>query len=332
MLKKICFFLLGALIIMGSCSTGDSAGTQMTGGSSEALLFINCRAVSEDEVEFEFSRPVTVTSIYLEPETEIAWVENGSTVKVKLEESPPPGVAFTADILAEDADRNTVNVLVEFRSRNNRMPALVINELRTEYSKPRSEFIEFKMITAGNLGAMRIFIAGNNKPFIYEFLPVEVKAGEYVVLHLRTLEDASIDEYGEDLAESGGTDSSPDARDFWVPGAVKMLNKTGMVYVLDQDDIVLDAVMISETPDSWWKKEHLAEAADFLFQQGAWKSTDGKTCRPADAVDTSPVKTAATRSISRDETAVNSKTAADWFVTATGGATPGKPNAAKPVD
>jgi hypothetical protein len=145
------------------------------------------------------------------------------------------------------------------------------------------------------------------------------------VLHLRTVEADCRNEYGDDLAELGGRDSSPTARDFWIPGNTKLLHKANsVVYVVDQDDHVLDAVMISENPDSWWNKEHLAEAANFLFEQGAWKSIDGKICRPADAVRSAG--TTNTRTICRDETAENTHTAADWYITATSSATPGGPN------
>jgi hypothetical protein len=348
MLKKIYLALTGAALtgaalmgaaltgaVLGSCSTGEAASAaaaQMLGSSSQALLFINCRAVSEEEIEFEFSQPVTVKSLSFEPAIEVASIEAGSTVKVRLEESPLPGILFTADMLAEDADRNTINVLVPFRSRNNRMPSLVINELCTEYSNAtagkKPEFIELKMKSAGNLGAMRVFILGNTntaKQTVYEFMPVEVKADEYVTLHLRTYYETCIDEYGPSLEESTATDSSPMARDFWMPGENKLIHKAASaVYVLDQDDNVLDAVMISETPAAWWGKDYLAEAADFLFQQGEWKSSDGTICGPADAVNSST--TTNTRTICRDETVEDSNTAADWYIVYTSNATPGKPN------
>jgi hypothetical protein len=320
------FLLFGACIVFGSCSTGEGAiATLLLGNSSQAPVFLNCRIVSENEIEFEFSRPVKVTSLKFEPYLSVISIENGSTVRVKMEKSNEPGKMFTADLLAEDEHRNTINVLIPLRSRNNRIPALVINEVRTDYSNPRVEFIELKMKTAGNLGAMRVFFAGGSqKPTIYEFSPVEVKQNEFVVLHLRKREEDCRDEYGSNLAESGGTGSSPDARDFWVPGTVKLINKTGFVYVMDQDDRVLDAVMFSEKPDPWWTKDYLAEAAEFLYSKGAWKSVDGKVCSPATAV--SSLGTTATRTINRNENTGNTNTPADWYITVTSGATPGKPN------
>jgi hypothetical protein len=330
-MKKFIYVMLAVCIVLGSCSTGDAAAgaaTKLLGGSSEALLFLNCRAVSEDEIEFEFSRPVTVKSLIFEPVIAVASIEDGSTVKVRLGEIQKPGKEITAEILAEDPDKNTINVLIPFRARNNRMPSLVINEIRTENSKPKCEFIEFKTLTAGNLGGLRVFILGNSnaaKQTIYEFMPVEVKKDEYIVLNLRTPEADCKDEYGENLAESGGTNSTPASRDFWIPGNSKLIHKeASAIYVLDQDDKALAAVMISDSAASWWAKDYLAQATEFLFKQGAWKSVDGKMGGPANAVNAAG--STGTRTICRDDTVENTNTAADWYITANSSATPGKPN------
>jgi len=328
-MKKF-FFFLGTCIALGSCSTGGESAiaTLLLGSSSQAPVFLNYKTVSENEITFEFSREVRVTSLSLIPDIAVASIENGSTVKVTLNENTEPGMQITADLLAEDEHKNTINVLIPFRARNNRMPKLVINEVRTEYSNPRVEFIEFKIETSGNLGAMRVFTAGGSqKPSIYEFSPVEVKKDEYVVLHLRNREEECRDEYTDNLAESGGTDSSANARDFWIPGTVKRINKTGVIYLLDQDDHVLDAIMFSEKPDTWWTKDYLAEAAEFLYSKGAWKSKSGNICSPADALNSAG--TTATRTICRDETIENSGTAANWYIVAASNATPGGKNSIK---
>ena len=291
------------------------------------LVFLACAAVSQTRIDFEFSIPVQVISLSFDPPLEIESVEEGGAVSVHLGENLKPGQRLTAEITAEDEFGRMISAPAALIIKNDRIPVLRINELRTEFVRPRSEFIEFKMMTAGNLGSLQVFIAGNYKsPLVYEFQPVEVAEGEYVVLHLRTLEDVCTDEYGDNLDESAGTDSSPTARDLWIPGSTKMLHKTDAVYVTDQEGRVLDAVMISETPDPWWAKDYFAEAAEFLFSQGAWKSPSGEVCGPAEAVNTSEINTSGTRSVSRVESADNTNTRADWYVTPQGGATPGLPN------
>jgi len=316
------FLALGACILLGSCSTGDAAMSRMLGGSSQALTFLNCRATAQDEVEFVFSRPVTIQSVYFEPELQIDSVEEGSTVRIKLTGNQEPGRLIKADIIAQDEKRNSINVLVSIRTRNDRMPQLVINEVCTEYANvtagKKAEFIEFKMKSAGNLGGMRVVIHGNTnaaKETVYEFSPVEVRKDDYIVLHMRTYDEASRNEYGSNLSESGGMNSSPSARDFWIPGTDKRIHKTSIIYVLDQDDNVLSALILSENADDVLAKEYLTNAAAFLSEKGAWTSgafiTSGTTN---------------TRTICRDETKENTKTAADWYITATSSATPGGPN------
>jgi len=335
-MKKIVYVLCAVCIVLGSCSTGETAAGAMAklfGYSSEALVFLNCKAVSEDEIEFEFSRPVTIKSLNFTPALDVASIEDGSTVKVKVNKIQKPGMEIAADILAEDTHKNTINVLTPFRTRNNRMPELVINEICTEYANAtvgkREEYIEFKTKSAGNLGAMRIIINGDAsgaKQTIYEFSPVEVKNGEYIVLHLRTFDPSSKDEYTDNLNESVGVNASSEARDFWIPGDNKLIHTTASaVYVLNQDDKALAAVMISKSADSWWAKDYFAETAEFLFKQNAWKSVDGKICGPANAINSTGATN--TRTICRDEKIeVDSKTAAEWYITANSSATPGKPN------
>jgi len=331
-MKKF-FFFLGTCIALGSCSTGGESAVAalLLGSSSQAPVFLNYKTVSEKEITFEFSCTVKVTSLSFEPDIAIASIEDGSTVKVTLSGNAEPGMMIIADLLAEDEHKNTINVLIPFRARNSRMPKLVINEICTESASAaagkKEEFIEFKMKSSGNLGAMRVVINGNTnaaKKTVYEFSPVEVKKDEYMVLHLRTYNSESKDEYTDALDESVGVNASPTARDFWMPGETKLLHKTAMIYVLDQDDRVLDAVMISENPDTWWTKDYFAETAEFLFNSGSWKSGNGGVCSPQDAVASG--KTTNTRTICRDETVENSDSAKDWYITDTSCATPGKPN------
>jgi len=321
------YLLLGALLAaaaaFGSCSSGDAAAfSRMIGGASTALLYQDCKAVSEDEIEFTFSQPVTVKELTLDPELQVESIENGSTVRIKLAETQTPGKLITADLVAEDEKKNSINVLVSFRARNNRMPDLIINEICTEYASVtagrKAEFIELKMKSAGNLGAMRLCIVGNSNASmqtIYEFSPAEVKNGDFVVVHLRALDPESTDELGSNLAESKGLNSTPTARDLWIPGNSKLMHKTSIVYILDQDDAVLNAVMICEKPDLPWPKDYFKEAADFLIDKSAWFE--------------GPVLSAGatnTRTICRDETTANTKSAADWYITATSSATPGSVN------
>jgi hypothetical protein len=280
---------------------------------------------------FKFSQPVNVKSLYFDPPLEVKSIEGGDDVTVVFTEQLAEGRKVTADIIVEDSDMNTLNVIVPFRTRNDRIPKLVFNELRTEYSKPRVEFVEFLLREAGNLGAVRLFVAGQSLTTpVYEFPPAEVKAGEYIVLHLRTVEEDCQDETGTNLALSGGTDAHNEARDFWLPGIKKLLHKTDALWLVDQDDRIIDAILLSESGDGKWS-EKIAEAANLLGRKKAWLPKLGEAAEwspgPSDAVIVTGTTT--TRTICRDESLSPKPSAGNWYITDTSSATPGKPNSSK---
>jgi len=209
------------------------------------------------------------------------------------------------------------------------VPEILINELRTENNSNRAEFIEFKVKKAGNLKGITLYITCNAKnTYTFPLPAIEVHEGEYITYHLRTLESDCVDELGNDLSLSGGIDASPTARDLWVPDSKEWLHKTDIVYLQDADGNILDAVIMNETSTTDWDKNkaHFEETAAFLFNKGAWKSTEGELPGYLDAVDTSDIKTAATKSVSRYEGRDDTNTKNDWYVTAASGNTPGMPN------
>ncbi|MDR2483058.1 MAG: hypothetical protein LBD08_05430 [Treponema sp.] len=321
---------LAALLVSACACSPETALQRVLGGSAEAPVFISCKAVSATEISFRFSLPVRVKSLVFDPPLEAELVSEGAQVRVRLHIPLEGGRKVTADMLVEDEHGNTLAVLVPFRTKNDRVPALLITEVRTEYAKPKAEFVELKTFSAGNLGAVRLFIAGAGMDTpVFEFPPVEVRAGEYIVIHLRNLHEG-LDEIGENLEATPYTkdnEALAEARDFWVPGSKKLLRKTDAVMVIDQDDRILDGLLLSENPDPWWKDEKMVMAAEMLTAQGAWESAGAKVPGPADAVFSA--RTTTTRSICRDETGTDTGSSADWYITASSNATPGKVNSIK---
>lgn len=313
-----------------TCSN-EQAIQQVLGASAETPVFLGVKAVSAREVLFEFSQAVSVSALNFDPPLEIESISEGNSVQVQLKAAMHGGERIMADILVEDERGNTLGVLIPFRSKNDRIPKLVITELRTEYANPKAEFVEFRTLSAGNLGALRLFIAGAGmaEP-VFEFPPAEVAAGEYLVLHLRTIDPASVNETGSDRGLSPGTEAFPEARDFWVSGAVKRLRKTDAVLLLDQDDKVLDGVLLSENPDAAWAKDDLSRAAEILGSQGAWTGPAGeKLKKPAPRDAFLSKGTTATRTICREEASADSNSPQDWYICDSSQASPGKPNSDK---
>jgi hypothetical protein len=337
-MKSLCFLsgcvMLPVLFFAACACSTESAMHQILGLNTEAPVFIACRAVSEREVSFQFSLPVRVSSLRFDPPLEVESVSEGELVTVTLDKPPEGGNRIVTDMVVEDERGNTLNVLVPFRTRNNDIPPLVITEVRTEYSKPKVEFVELRTLKAGNVGALRLFIASSGMEVpVFEFPPARVGADEYLVVHLRTPEPESVNETGEDLGASPyskDNEALPEARDFWVPGTAKRIKKTDIILCMDQDDRIIDALLLSENPDPWWKTEDLARAAELAGKQDAWVSPGGAAGQiPGPDSAMASRNTTATRSVSRDETAPDSNGAADWYITAASNATPGKANSVK---
>jgi hypothetical protein len=329
--------LFPVVLAFSACAcSAEMALEEILGAGGTAPVFLDCRAVSPTDLEFQFSTPVRVVSFRLDPQTEPDSLGEGDLVRVGFSAPLGEGERYTAEILVEDEHRNTLNVLVPFRARNSRLPRLSITELFTESKdltatkNPRMlvEYVEILAREAGNLGALRLYIAGHSasQP-VLEFPPLEVKAGEFIMVHLRTKEAGWANETGDDLSLSGGTNALASARDLWVQGDKKLLHKKDLVYLLDQDDMIVDGVVVSESPaEAEWKSDDLKKAAALFGAQGVWLSRDPARPTPADAVDCSSLKTSYTKSISRYNGQEDANSAAGWYVTQTGNASPGAAN------
>jgi len=292
------------------------------------LEFVDFNLYSKKEIRFNFTTAVNNVFCTFTPHQEIERVQDGKTVKIYLKENLELQTEFLIELNVKDNWDNSLSVEVPLFV-NDWVPKIEINELRTKHdsSKKRAEFIEFKVKSAGDLNGLQIYIMWNSKKqYVFDLKPVDVKSGEYVVFHLRTLEDTCVDELGEDLSESIGIDSSPNARDLWVPGSEEWLHETDIVYLQDANGRILDAIVMNAAPAETWNKNqsHFTKIVEDLYNKGVWKSADGNLPGPLDAVDTS--KTSATKTICRYEGKENTHTAKDWYITDLNKASPGMPN------
>lgn len=327
MRRKSNRFIVVAVFAAEACACAPEAPLEdLLSVDASAPTFLGCAATGADRVEFRFSEPVTVSSLRFDHAQPGSVSVDGNTVVATFPSKLEEGGRYVADILVEDPEGNTLSVLTPFRGRNNRMPCLRITELRTEYAKPKVEFIELHLESSGQLGGMRLVSSAQGfASTLFEFPRAEAASGEYVVVHLRKIEDGCIDETIA-LDASAGTDSSPTARDFWIDGSEKRARKTDALALLDQDGGVLDALLVSETEEGEWKSEELIASAAYLRDRGAWKTAGGGPGDLLPASAASSLGTTATRTICRSEPDADTDTSADWYVTSTSCATPGRAN------
>ena len=326
------------LTVVLSCGE-DASLNHVFNVSASAPVFLSYKVVSGKQIDFHFSTPVEVVEAVLDPDAEIEGFTGGETVSLMFTDEHSTGEQLIVDMLVQDTSGNTLSLLLPFRTRNDRIPKMLINEVRTETgtstSGKKGEFVEIKTLTAGNLGAARLFIAraGIEHP-VYEFPPVEVAAEEYIVLHIRTYpEDNGVDELGGEETfglTTSRANANPNARDLWTNVNTEQLRWTDAVYLLDQEDKVLDAVMFYKTAEEWEKNKVLTQTAEMLAKQGAWLARNGELVKtPSENDAAANTKATATRTLCRDETVPDSNTASDWYITDTSNASPGSQNSTR---
>ena len=323
-----------AAVLLTSCSSCmmESELVSVWGGDVEAPKLVEVRTLTSREVEALFTVPVTVVSARVQTGGEAGtpvgtgWEsgDEGRSVRFILEKGLGIGETAILSVQVEDGGGNSLSFSAPFTGFNERPACLRINEIRTEYDKPKVEYVEFIAIEAGNLAGLEIQNAMNADHPRWEFPAAEVAAGDYVVWHLRSLEEGLVDETGE-TDVSAGCDADPEARDFWDTQTKAPLKKNNVIILRERKGgKILDAVLLAEAGKDAWPDDALRLAAEEAVSSGAW----GPTALVTDAVVSTG--TTPTRTIGRNERSDDSNTAPDWAVCPTGKKSPGSANAPFP--
>jgi hypothetical protein len=296
-----------------------------------------------DELRLRFSEGIILEGAFVTQEdtgiltAQTTWeeTENPQEVVLKLTAPTELGKKYRLSGVAADSSGNSLDFSIVFSGYNNSVPRLVLSEVRSEYSKPKAEYIELYALTAGNLAGVTLYSAVDGIDCLYEFPSAWVQAEEYIVVHYRntgTDTDKTVDETGATLSASASSESTP-GRDFWVPNDKARLGKTDVILLRERaGGALLDALLYAESTKPSWKTDDLRKAAQEAYDQALWP--DGFD--PADTVQSDGMT--ATRTISRqnipaltggDITSLVGKQA--WLLTATSTASPGKPNSSKPL-
>jgi hypothetical protein len=290
--------LVSALLL--GCSTGGGLANVL-GYSVEAPVYKGHTAVSDRQVDFHFSTEVSVECVSLSRAVALEETRQGKTVSLIFGEGERllPGEKLTADMLVRDAGGNTLEVSAPFRARNDRVPRFVINEVRLARDKPkkgppRVEFIEFKMLSAGNMGAVKVYVASvmgklrkaGLEDALYEFAPREVESGEYVPLYLRPQD-------GDALSIGN------------LPGIRRAIQKTDAIYAATQNDDIIDGLVIAENEEKW-NKSTVGATAELLAEAGKWPSAEFAAAVPTKG-------STAVKTLCRDESADNSQSPDNWY-------------------
>ena len=254
----------------------------------------------------------------------------GGTLGVVAGEALVPGAEYRLEGRVEDQAGNSLGFILTFNGLNPRPSSMLINEVRTDSSAPRSDLIEL-FVTRGGLCAGFSLISGSadDPDWAYRLPSCETARGEYLIIHLGQPEGGSYpDELGADLALSGGPDSLSAARDLWLPEKVSLPKSNGIVLLIDPDGKAMDALAYSDkVPEpsaayGGFGTRAFQDRIQALAAQEAWKLSDPPS--PGDLVSSRGVTS--TRTLCRDSASSDTDSPADWHIVPTKGQSFGSAN------
>ena len=309
------------IIFSGISCTLTPEGISILSGNYESPKFLELKVNSENSLQLLFSTSINLENLKIYPlgENQELQVESqnlGEGIwKIDASSNFDCRKIYLIEGYVLDQRGNSLYFKDSFMGFNGRVPKVVINEIRTEYSKPKVEFIELKVLSEGNLGGMELVVASDGEENNYVFPAVEVNSDDLVVLHFRKIEDGCIDEIENDKELSTATESTSSI-DLWIENSSARIAKSDVILLKNKrQGEVVDSVLYMESSASSWKTPFLSECAELALSSETWignpVNSDGVT---------------ATRTLSR----VNlNKDASAWIVTATSKASPGKENSSQ---
>lgn len=295
---------------------------------------LSVTAANPHEVRLQFDQPVIpdLEALRVDPAGNVAeLLTHAGTLTVRFSEAMTPGTEYWIHAIVLDESENVTSVLVSAYGPNDRVPRLLINEFTCEGSKRHPDMTELAILEPGNLAGVTVY-EGTPDDWDSRIVlpPIEVEAGEYVVIHWKPegidVEQNEVD----DPTLSGGLDATPRAWDVWVSEGDGLPNTTGCLTVCDSPKgHLIDTVLYSAKEyDPTCPNRGFYRARELAWFQLAmaaeqWESSEDFVS-PECGID--PTDSTATRSICRMPGQPDTNRSTDWHIVPSGGATLGWEN------
>ena len=346
----VCVVFAFAILSMSlpvGCSSTSPSGLVLVRPHSSSPKLLDIRTQSESKIVCEFSQAVNVLALesipVSEDNEEIACAtacesECGADGKVviTLAEKTQIGQKYKMRGTVENSDKSSLSFEFFFLGCNDHRCNLVLSEIRDGYSskKQECEFIEVYAVTSGNTAGLELYSANDGDEKIYRFPAIEVNAGDFITIHLRTLSENCVDELGGrfDL-NSKINDTCRSSRDLFAEGTASHLGGDADVILIRESETkqILDAICYAKKSKiDAWKKKECDNACKSAYAAGVW---DGESIESAFDADGFTM----THTIARQNLKALKKAsfpypngAKYWILTANRKEiTPGKPNSTK---
>ena len=285
-----CVCVIFTAIFHSSCQI-TSGGIKFIGEDYSSPEIKSVTVISSDEVKIHFSKKVLVINSCVSPlgtgevpflnplgssiNAEAVYDDSSFSVIYKMAQESELGKKYQLYSEVKDETGNSLSFSIPFNGYNSTMPVCVLSEIRDAYQKDKkTEFVEIFTLTAGNLYGLELYCAKDKDSYV--FPDIEVKAGEYITVHLRKLNEDCVDELGTDLAFSKGIEHSDSGRDLYVDGTKSWLGASCDIVILrnSNNNVILDCVpyckpsYLEKYKD--WNEAELKKFSAAAVDSGVW--------------------------------------------------------------
>lgn len=279
------FFLTFNVLGCGSTLSGLS----MLSGDFSVPKITSFELKEADLVQLSFTKNVEVSNLSLtllleneNQEVPCDFSFEEEKLLLRLQNQMTPGSSYQLDGCVMDENKNILSFSIPFKGFNGRVPSLLISEVRNAYGSKsinkvkhyKTEFVELFILEDGNLSGVKIISANDGEEKSYTCPNLEVKAGSYVTVHMRTIpqdkitDEILISEIDGDLTASYSLDTSSYAIDLWSENSSAVFAQSDVIAVIDsQTGLPLDALCY-ETYEK--KLDTFSEIAELVLQNENW--------------------------------------------------------------
>lgn len=243
---RICFLsasllsLVAQALLLSSCSP-DAADILMPAGDVRPPVVLEAGQSAPGAFFVRFDEGIRLVqgSFGFSPKTSsILPSAAGDQLTVGIDPALKAGMPCLLSGEVDDDAGNSTRFIFDFVAYNANPAVLRLEEVQTGKNNSATnnhrDYLEFQVLSGGELGGLSVQWASSVKTMEYCFPPCSAARGEYIVLHCSPEGLASEkNETGGDLAASGGVDSSPQGRDFWTT-AGGLPDETGIVVLRDR--------------------------------------------------------------------------------------------------
>lgn len=302
--------VLLAMSCSGCRSEPNEAVNVLMGKDRVPPRLLGLKAIAPSQVRASFDEPVTLVSGSHQPLDS----RKSNHVVIALEQALEPGKSVRISGTVKDEAGNRMSFEGEAYGFNPRMPEVLITELTSDGTPKSPDRTEIAALSDGNIAGMCL-CDGIRTDFVswFVFPDCEVRKGDYIIV----------------CWDGKWSSPKPSVHVFSAKGNPSQYNGIQTLYAdPSADSDALDCVIYANhegTAYSRFGSQAMQNRAEAALDAGIWRLAAGDgELTGLDAVNSRAAT--ATRSISRRMPYLDSDSAADWYVTVTGGSTMGADN------